>query len=67
MKLCILCQHAVSRGDRHAASQCPPVRGRRGQHRTRRQRQTVEYVERGAAIAGTGKPSASSKATGKGK
>lgn len=27
----------------------------------------VEYVERGAAVAGTGKPSASSKATGKGR
>ena len=66
MKLCVHCHLPVSRGDRHAASQCPP-RGRRGQHRTRRHRQTVEYVERGAAIAGTGKPSASSKATGKGK
>lgn len=49
-----------------SASECQMAH-ERGQHRTRRQRQTVEYVERGAAIAGTGKPSASSKATGKGK
>lgn len=67
MKLCIHCTHPVSRGDRHAVSQCPPPRGRRGQHRSRRRRPVVECVERGAAIAGTGKPSASSKATGKGK
>ena len=65
MKLCVNCRHAVSQGDRHAKGQCPPV-GRRGQHRARRSKPSVEYVERGAAVAGTGKPSASSKGTGKG-
>lgn len=67
MKLCINCRHAVSQGDRHAKGQCPPV-GRRGQHRSRRRRVVRDDVpSRGAAVAGTGKPSASSKATGKGK
>jgi len=49
-------------GDRHAAGMCP-VRGRRGVHdsvKRRRRRAGQALPQRGAPVAGTGKPSASS-------
>ncbi|OGM99253.1 MAG: hypothetical protein A3C71_01135 [Candidatus Yanofskybacteria bacterium RIFCSPHIGHO2_02_FULL_43_15c] len=51
----------------HSPSQCPPVPGERGDHRRRKRlrkkhaKRAAEFmVRRGEAVAGTGKPSASS-------
>lgn len=67
--VCVMCKHPVkSGGDRHGKYNCPPPRGIHGEHRLakrrrkRRAKLAAKYnVTRGAPIAGTGKPSASSK------
>lgn len=78
MALCIRTSNGVvcgfpvaSGGDRHKEGACP-IRGRHGEHHMARQRAKRRagyaadfHVNRGAAIAGTGKPAASSDKTKK--
>lgn len=59
--------HKIRLGRMHGPSQCPPPPGERGEHRRHKRlarrkdkRDGVYHVQRGAAVAGTGKPSASS-------
>lgn len=64
---CVNCGFRVgSGGDRHRVGFCPPKSGIYGEHRRRkllaaRARQQQEVAIRGVTVAGTGKPSASSK------
>ncbi|OGN02375.1 MAG: hypothetical protein A2655_01425 [Candidatus Yanofskybacteria bacterium RIFCSPHIGHO2_01_FULL_43_42] len=60
--------HMIRKGRMHGPSQCPPLPGEYGEHRRnkrlrrRRAKRAAEFsVGRGEAIAGTGKPSASSE------
>jgi hypothetical protein len=61
-KLCVLCRHAVGRGDRHAKDHCPPKPGKTGEHYARKQRRKraakrdAFVPTRGQAVAGTGVP-----------
>lgn len=67
-KLCVLCNHPVGGGgNRHAKFSCPRRPGVYGEHRLNSRRKRVmtarkeaEATPRGEAVAGTGKPSASS-------
>ena len=59
--------HKIRLGRMHGPSQCPPLPGEYGEHRRLRRlrkkhaKRVAEFhVDRGAAVAGTGKPSASS-------
>ncbi len=59
--------HKIVRGRMHGPSQCPPAPGEYGENRrTKRLRKkhakmdSQFHVQRGEAVAGTGKPSASS-------
>lgn len=66
MRLCVHCHHPVANGDRHALNQCPPVKGRRGSRRRRNKKPSLDQLDsRGMPVKGTGKPSASSKGSGK--
>lgn len=64
--------HKTNASRPHGPSQCPPPAGERGEHRRnkrlrkkRAKRAAQFHVVRGAAVAGTGKPSASSDKTAK--
>ena len=59
--------HMIRNGHMHGSSQCPPAPGEYGEHkRSKRLRKKYTkheaqfHVQRGVAVAGTGKPSASS-------
>jgi hypothetical protein len=73
MALCIKCKHPVANGgNRHPDGGCA-ITGKRGEHHAAKLRSKRHsrnggdfYNMRGAPVADTGKPSASSKATGKG-
>ena len=59
--------HKIRNGHMHGPSQCPPVPGEHGEHKRRkrlRHQKSLHEAEfatkRGEAVAGTGKPSASS-------
>jgi len=56
MKNCIYCGYAVSQGDRHSKSACPPKAGHTGSHyahklKRKRERSMTESIERGSSIA----------------
>lgn len=59
--------HKIRPGRMHGPSQCPPLPGEHGEHRRNKRlrkkhakRAAEFHVDRGAAVAHTGKPSASS-------
>jgi hypothetical protein len=58
MKLCVHCNHSVSRGDRHSVSDCPPAKGSNGWRRRHKARLRSKAkrdfiaVQRGVAVAG---------------
>lgn len=59
--------HMIRRGHMHGPSRCPPLPGEYGEHRRNKRlrkkhakRAAEFHIDRGAAVAGTGKPAASS-------
>lgn len=65
--------HMIRPGFMHGPDRCPPPRGHHGDHHSRRRRRKridkkiakAQIESRGAPIAGTGKPAASSDKTAK--